>query len=568
MPAGTITLTNNSASVTGSGTSFTTELKANDFIVTMIGGVTYTLGIRSVDSDGGLTLTRVFDGPTSSGVAWTALPNAAIVGITAQIAADVARSIRGLNLDKANWQKLLTGTGNQTITLPDGSTYTGRAWSGLAANGDNNDISSLSALSDGLVLRGVNSAEGLGNGVVFESTNTTEGSFGVSNIAGGSAVFHNYKKNADASPIGDNQLIGGYGSRPWTGATYTEHSNTAIHFMMDGTASSTNHGGWTRILTCPKNKTQESRRQTFAASNTGDLWIGYDVPMGAQSMGHPYFGADSAAQLMDGRGLKQVVNTNNEINLLTPRNGTSTSIVIRGTPFDGTAGGTKGATQPGDAFWIGLCGHNGTTFAPLSAGIRMSVSGSSGWSATNLGAGITFATTTAGTATRTDRWAVTGDGNFVPTADNVYTLGRADVRVAAIYAVNGTIQTSDASLKSEVRKFTDDEVKAAQLLGKEIGFFTWLAKQEDEGDEAREHVGMTVQRAIEIMRSCNLDPMHYGFICYDSWDEKEVISGYSDETTPVVGKVSAGERYSFRYDQLNLFIARGLEERLSRLEGE
>lgn len=133
MPAGTIALTNNSTAVTGSGTSFTTELKANDFIVAVVGGVTYTLGVQSVNSATGVTLTTAYNGPTAGGVAWTAVPNAALVGITAQVAADVARAIRGLNLDKQNWQQIFTGSGNVTITLPDGSQYTGPAWNSITS---------------------------------------------------------------------------------------------------------------------------------------------------------------------------------------------------------------------------------------------------------------------------------------------------------------------------------------------------------------------------------------------------------------------------------------------------
>jgi hypothetical protein len=131
MPAGTIALTNNSTAVTGSGTSFTNELKANDFIVAVVGGVTYTLGVQSVNSATSVTLTTAYNGPTASGVAWTAVPNATLVGITAQVAADVAKAIRGLNLDKANWQQIFSGTGNVTVTLPDGSQYIGPAWGGL-----------------------------------------------------------------------------------------------------------------------------------------------------------------------------------------------------------------------------------------------------------------------------------------------------------------------------------------------------------------------------------------------------------------------------------------------------
>jgi len=146
MPAGTIALTNNSTAVTGSGTSFTTELKANDFIVAVVGGITYTLGIQSVNSATGVTLITAYNGPNASGVAWTAVPNAALVGITAQVAADVAKAIRGLNLDKANWQQVYSANGNITVTLPDGSQYTGPSWTSLT-----NSLASKLATTGGTI---------------------------------------------------------------------------------------------------------------------------------------------------------------------------------------------------------------------------------------------------------------------------------------------------------------------------------------------------------------------------------------------------------------------------------
>ncbi|WP_426817688.1 phage tail protein [Winslowiella sp. 2C04] len=146
MPAGTIALRNNTATVTGTGTSFTTEIKANDFIVVIIGQVTYTLGVKSVNSNTSVTLIRNFDGPTSSGLAWTAIPNATLVGITAQVAADTAKAIRGLNLDKVNWQQILTGTGNVTVNLPDGSAFSGPAWGGI-----NEELKGKAPLTNGVV---------------------------------------------------------------------------------------------------------------------------------------------------------------------------------------------------------------------------------------------------------------------------------------------------------------------------------------------------------------------------------------------------------------------------------
>lgn len=133
MPAGTLTLTNNSAVVKGTGTAFNTELKAGDFIVSVVGGVTYTLPVKTVDSATQATLIKAYDGPTQAGAAWYAVPRDAMNTITAQLAAETAKALRGLNLDKNNWQQVFSGTGNITVTLPDGSTYTGPAWNSFTA---------------------------------------------------------------------------------------------------------------------------------------------------------------------------------------------------------------------------------------------------------------------------------------------------------------------------------------------------------------------------------------------------------------------------------------------------
>ncbi|XUU49183.1 phage tail protein [Serratia nematodiphila] len=133
MPAGTLTLTNNSAVVKGTGTAFNTELKAGDFIVSVVGGVTYTLPVKTVDSATQATLIKAYDGPTQAGAAWYAVPRDAMNAITAQLAAETTKALRGLNLDKNNWQQVFSGTGNITVTLPDGSTYTGPAWNSFTS---------------------------------------------------------------------------------------------------------------------------------------------------------------------------------------------------------------------------------------------------------------------------------------------------------------------------------------------------------------------------------------------------------------------------------------------------
>jgi len=159
MSAGTITLTNGSAVVGGSGTSFATELAAGDFIVSTVGGVPYTLPVKTVDSNTQVTLVSNFTGPTQSGAAWSAVPRVALNMVTAALVAQSAEALRGLNYDKQNWQSIFSGNGNVTVTLPDGTKWTGPAWNGIAttlsgkaAKGANDDITSLSGLTTALSL--------------------------------------------------------------------------------------------------------------------------------------------------------------------------------------------------------------------------------------------------------------------------------------------------------------------------------------------------------------------------------------------------------------------------------
>ncbi|HHY2939351.1 TPA: tail fiber domain-containing protein [Enterobacter roggenkampii] len=134
MSAGTITLTNGSAIVGGSGTSFATELAAGDFIVSTVGGVSYTLPVKTVGSSTQLTLVSNFTGPTQSGAAWSAVPRVALNMVTAALVAQSAEALRGLNYDKQNWQQVYSAAGNITVKLPDGTTFTGPSWKYLSDN--------------------------------------------------------------------------------------------------------------------------------------------------------------------------------------------------------------------------------------------------------------------------------------------------------------------------------------------------------------------------------------------------------------------------------------------------
>lgn len=478
-----------------------------------------------------------------------------------------AKAGKGINSDITSLTGLTTA-----LTVAQGGTgakdsTAARTNLSAAKSGDNNDITKLSGLvaGGGVSLGEINLSTGAGEkGVNLASDSTIGISFGTEATNGGASVFHNFCKGPGGSAIKDGALIGGYGSRPWDGSQYTGHSNSCIHFLQDGDTTSTNHAGWLRLLVTPSGKTIDSRYSPFILSNNGDTMIGKDLPYGA------YKGSliSSNFSQYDGRGLKQFVNNANEVQLIS---GITSGVSNSGNFRISLCGGSPlnpGPTQVDSSAFFTLSGFDGTYWTAAQAAIQLRTVES--WTTNSSACEIILATTPSGGRSRLNRWIVQNDGHFCPVDDNTLSIGYSQKRLTAVYAVNGTIQTSDARLKSEVRPFTDDEIKASKLLAKEIGFFSWLAKQETEGDKAREHVGMTVQKAIEIMESCNLDPLHYGFICHDTWDETQEVVGYEngDSDKPIVKTIPAGDRYSFRYDQLNLFIAKGFEARLSALEAE
>lgn len=163
--------------------------------------------------------------------------------------------------------------------------------------------------------------------------------------------------------------------------------------------------------------------------------------------------------------------------------------------------------------------------------------------------------TAGNTITFIQAMSLDNSGNLAPGTDNTQKLGAPSFRWSTVYAGTGTINTSDAREKTTVSALTADELAAAKALSGEIGTYKWLSSIQAKGADARAHVGLTVQRAIEIMQAHNLDPMAYGFICHDQWPDQHDANGNV--------LMAAGDRYAFRPDELLLFIARGFDARLA-----
>ncbi|WP_080208736.1 phage tail protein [Salmonella enterica] len=219
MSAGTLTLTNDTDAVTGSGTAFTAELAAGDFIVVTVGGIPYTLPVKAVNNNTSLTLVSVYTGPTQSGAAWSAVPRVALNMVTAALVAQSAEALRGLNYDKQNWQSIFSGTGNITVKLPDGSAWNGPAWNGITTElnkkANASDLGSAASKNTGLNSGDIMTVGSFGIGAKDGAYAFEVNDFGAVNVAMSGSGLRTYRNNGF---LGDgDQSIAQYSPTIWVG---------------------------------------------------------------------------------------------------------------------------------------------------------------------------------------------------------------------------------------------------------------------------------------------------------------------------------------------------------------
>lgn len=232
---GSITLTRNSTAVTGNGTAFTTDLAVGGFVVATTGGTAYTLGVKSIESDTSLTLQIAYKGPTASGLSFDYVPFATLNLITSALAAQVNEALRASNLDRDNWQQIFSGTGNVTVTMPDGRQWTGPAWNSIAdtvaskANktdldayakkGSNSDITEITGLTTALTV-----SQGGTGGKTQADART--------NLGLGTASTKNTGISGDTVPLLS-------GSNTWSGSQKASAQIGTYLNVTQGTASNT-----------------------------------------------------------------------------------------------------------------------------------------------------------------------------------------------------------------------------------------------------------------------------------------------------------------------------------------
>jgi hypothetical protein len=136
------------------------------------------------------------------------------------------------------------------------------------------------------------------------------------------------------------------------------------------------------------------------------------------------------------------------------------------------------------------------------------------------------------------------DSRINPGDDNATSLGASSLRWSVVYAGTGTINTSDAREKQQIRSLSDAENAVAVRLKSLIKAFKFNDAVQAKGDAARIHVGVIAQEVIAAFEAEGLDANRYAIVCYDEWE--------AEEDRP------AGNRYGVRYEELLAFIVSAL----------
>jgi len=169
---------------------------------------------------------------------------------------------------------------------------------------------------------------------------------------------------------------------------------------------------------------------------------------------------------------------------------------------------------------------------------------------------------------------------LAPMTDNGLTLGTSAQRWQQIFAVNGTINTSDERLKQGIDGSPEVIAPVRDIVLDAWEDVEWVEYRmnhavAEKGNQARIHVGLVAQRVRDVFANHGLDPFAFGLLCYDEWDEitepvfetvemrivkiekdddgnevEHVEVGYEESATGEQKIIlAAGDKFSLRYDE-------------------
>jgi hypothetical protein len=179
------------------------------------------------------------------------------------------------------------------------------------------------------------------------------------------------------------------------------------------------------------------------------------------------------------------------------------------------------------------------------------------------GQSMIFATNENGAAA-TERMRITSAGNTQPGADNAYSLGVSGIRWSAVWAANGTIQTSDEREKKDI---IDADLGLDFISKLRPVSFKWKVGQnivtsevvkDEEGNPILDEEGNEKTESVIVPREGKRT--HYGLIAQEVeelLDGKDFGGFIHDEETDTKG---------LRYDQFIPLLIKSIQEQQAQIE--
>jgi hypothetical protein len=176
---------------------------------------------------------------------------------------------------------------------------------------------------------------------------------------------------------------------------------------------------------------------------------------------------------------------------------------------------------------------------------------------------LSFSTTADGASSPTERYRITQDGRSVyyntgyvyPDSDNTVQLGGPSNRFTAVYAVNGTIQTSDERAKTQV---TDSSLGIDFIKALRPVSYKWI-------EGGLRHTGEYDEDNNWVYESVPGLRTHWGFIAQEV---KEAVdaAGVDFGGWVLTDKDNPDSQQALRYDQFIAPLTKALQEALQKIE--
>lgn len=154
-----------------------------------------------------------------------------------------------------------------------------------------------------------------------------------------------------------------------------------------------------------------------------------------------------------------------------------------------------------------------------------------------------------------------GNRDVHPVLDGLQNLGIPSNRWSAVYAVNGSIQTSDGNQKQQIRELSQAEKDAAAGIKLALKAFKFNDAVTLKGDKARIHIGVIAQEVKAIFDVVGLDANDYGLFCSDTWYTDALGNNYRsefDEKGNKIANLTATTQLGIRYEELLAFVIAAL----------